>query len=102
MYRRLPPAVTLAQAADGSPKLARLADLARDSSARLKAVDSLLPDGLRSVVKAGPVEGSTWCLLVNSPAAAAKLRQVLPLLQDGLRARGWVVDSIRVKVQRSS
>jgi hypothetical protein len=98
MNRRLHP-VTLQQAAADSPTLARLSELARDSGERLKAVELLIPAALRSAVKAGPVEGPAWCLLVESSAAAAKLRQVLPALQHRLRDRGWEVTSIRVKVQ---
>ena len=98
MSRILHP-VTLQQAAADSPTLARLTELARDSGERLKAVELLIPVALRSAVKAGPVDGPSWCLLVDSSAAAAKLRQVLPALQHRLRDRGWEVTSIRIKVQ---
>jgi hypothetical protein len=98
MNRRHHP-VTLQQAAQDSPTLARLAELARDSSERLKAVELLIPDALRSAVRAGPIDGPAWCLLVDNNAAAAKLRQVLPALQALLRNRGWEVNSIRLKVQ---
>jgi hypothetical protein len=91
--------LTLQQAADESPTLARLAQLARESSERLGAVESLIPTSLRSAVKAGPIDGDAWCLLVEGNAAAAKLRQVLPALLDRLRDRGWEVTSIRLKVQ---
>jgi hypothetical protein len=98
MNRRLHP-VTLQQAADESPTLARLAQLARESGERLKAVELLIPSSLRSAVKAGPIDGTDWCLLVESNAAAAKLRQVLPALVTHLCDRGWQVTSIRLKVQ---
>ena len=87
------------QAAEESPTLARLAQLTRESSERLKAVEPLIPASLRAAVKAGPIEGTSWCLLVDSSAAAAKLRQVLPALQAHLCGRGWEVNSIRLKVQ---
>jgi hypothetical protein len=98
MNRKLHP-VTLLQAAEDSPTLARLAQLARDSGERLKAVELLIPAPLRPSVKAGPVDGPSWCLLVSNNAAAAKLRQVLPALQNRLCDRGWEVTSIRIKVQ---
>ncbi len=101
MNRRIHP-VTLQQAADDSPTLARLAELARESAERLRAVESLIPATLRPRVKAGPIEGSGWCLLVEGNAAAAKLRQVLPALQAHLRGRGWQVTAIRIKVQARS
>lgn len=91
--------VTLLQAAEDSPTLARLAELARESGERLKAIEPLIPEALRPAVKAGPIEGAAWCLLVSNNAAAAKLRQVLPAFQSRLRDRGWQVTSIRLKVQ---
>ncbi len=96
--RRLHP-ITLQQAAEDSPTLARLAQLARESGERLQAVDLLIPASLRSAVRPGPIEGPVWCLLVDSNAAAAKLRQVVPALVNRLRDRGWQVNSIRLKVQ---
>jgi hypothetical protein len=96
--RRLHP-VTLQQAADESPTLARLAQLARESGERLKAVEPLIPASLRPTVKPGPIDGPAWCLLVDSSAAAAKLRQVVPALLAHLCDRGWEVNSIRLKVQ---
>ena len=98
MNRKLHP-VTVQQAAEDSPTLARLAELARESGERLRAVESLIPATLRHAVRPGPIEGSAWCLLVDGSAAAAKLRQVLPALQAQLCGRGWEVTAIRIKVQ---
>lgn len=91
--------MTVAQAAEQSVPLARLLALARESAERLEAVRPLLPPGLGPLVQAGPIEDSTWCLLVSGNAAAAKLRQLLPLLQAHLADRGWQVTAIRLKVQ---
>jgi hypothetical protein len=96
--RRLHP-VTLQQAAEDSPTLARLAQLARESGERLKAVELLIPAALRSSVRPGPIDGPAWCLLVDSNAAAAKLRQLIPAFLDRLRDRGWQVNSIRLRVE---
>lgn len=98
MHRRHQ-AVSLQQAAQESSSLARLTELVRESSERLLAIQALLPPTLRSAIKAGPIDGSTWCLLVSSNAAAAKVRQLLPTLQAHLRSKGWEVNSIRLKVQ---
>lgn len=92
-------AVTLQQAADASPMLAQLAALTRESSERLKAVESLVPPTLRPALQAGPIEGTTWCIMVKSNAAAAKLRQLLPAMQAHLRSKGWQVNVIRLKIQ---
>lgn len=98
MTRRNHP-VTLLQATQESPTLARLTELSHDSVARLKAVEPMIPAVLRSAVKAGPIDEANWCLIVNSSAAAAKLRQLLPAMEAHLRAKGWQVSAIRLKVQ---
>ena len=54
---------------------------------------------LRAGVQAGPLEEDQWCLLVGSNAAAAKLRQLLPDLQQHLLAKGLPVAGIRIRVQ---
>jgi hypothetical protein len=92
-------AISLMQAAEGSPTLAKLAELARDSGERLKAIQPLIPASMRAAVKPGPIDGDSWCLLVGNNAAAAKLRQLIPALQAALRSKGWEVNSIRLKVQ---
>ncbi len=92
-------AITLQQASEDSPTLAKLAALTRDSSERLQAIELLIPAALRATVQAGPIDGTSWCLLVKNNAAAAKIRQLLPALQAHLRSRGWEVNSIRLKIQ---
>ena len=92
-------AITAFHAVQASPTLARLAALTRDSSERLAAVQPLIPPLLRASLRAGPIDGDTWCLLVKSNAAAAKLRPLLPALAAHLRTKGWKVTSIRLKVQ---
>ena len=96
--RRLPQALTALQAAENAPTLARLAEQVRESNDRLKAVASLIPEALRSSIKAGPIDGESWCLLVSGNAAAAKIRQLLPLIQSRLLGKGWKVTSIRLKI----
>lgn len=93
--------LTLQQATEASPTLARLAELARDSVARLKAVEPLLPASLRTSVTAGPIDATHWCLLLDNNAAAAKLRQLLPALEAHLRTKGWEQRSIRLKIQNA-
>ncbi len=93
--------VTLLQASQDSPVLARLTDLTRDSVARLGAIQNLIPAALRSSVQAGPIDGAVWCLLINNTATAAKMRQLLPALESHLRSKGWDIDSIRLKVRNS-
>ena len=92
-------AISLQQATQESPSLAKLSELVQDSSARLQAILPLLPSGLRNSVKAGPIDDTSWCLLLDNAATAAKLRQLLPSLQAHLHSKGWEINSIRLKVQ---
>ncbi len=91
--------MTLMQATQASPTLAHLAELAAQSTARLKSIESLIPSALRSSVRAGPIEGTQWCLILDNNAVAAKIRQLLPAMQAHLRTKGWEVTAIRLKVQ---
>jgi hypothetical protein len=75
-----------------------LATQVRESSDRLKAIQSLIPEALRPAIQAGPIDGEAWCLLVTSNAAAAKLRQLSPLILSKLTSRGVKVNSIRLKI----
>ena len=98
MNRRLS-AVPVHEAAEASPTLARLTQLARESGERFKAIAPSIPASLRASIRPGPIEGASWCLLVEGSAAAAKLRQILPILQSQLNSRGWEVTSIRLKLE---
>jgi hypothetical protein len=97
-FRRLPQALSIHQAAENAPSLARLTELVQESNDRLKSIESLLPAALRPAIKAGPIDGESWCLLVSGNAAAAKVRQLIPLIQDRLLNKGWKVTSIRLKI----
>ena len=91
---------TLLQASQEYPSFARLTELVMDSSARLKAIQPLIPEALRSSVRPGPIESTVWCLVVTTNAAAAKIRQLLPTFCSHLRSKGWDVTDIRIQVQK--
>jgi hypothetical protein len=93
--------ITVLQATQDSPAFTRLVDLATESTARLKAIQPLIPAALRSAIHAGPIDGTAWCLLLDNSAVAAKVRQLLPALESHLRSKGWEVTAIRLKVQTS-
>ena len=75
-----------------------LAAQIKESNERLKTIQSLIPEALLPAVQAGPVDGEAWCLLVTGNAAAAKLRQLFPLILSKLTNRGIKVTSIRLKI----
>ncbi len=100
--RRSNTSVSVLQASLDSPTLARLVDLSAQSCACLRCITSLLPPGLRPGVQAGPLEGQVWCLLVDSTAIAAKLRQLQPLLLERLAREGHDITAIRLKVRAAS
>lgn len=98
IHRRLHQALPAHQAVGNAPSLAHLIQLVAESNERLKAIESLFPETLRPAIKAGPIDGKNWCLLVNGNAAAAKTRQLLPLIQARLLRGGWQVTTIRLKI----
>ena len=60
---------------------------------------ALMPAVLRDTCEVAGCDDGIVILRVSSAGAAAKLRQTLPRLRDGLIDRGWQVSSIRVRVQ---
>jgi hypothetical protein len=93
------PAVPLADALQGSEPLARLAERLKESKRRFECIEALLPGSLAAQARPGPVDAHGWTLLAGNPAVAAKLRQLVPLLQARLLDRGFCTVPIKVKVQ---
>ncbi len=60
---------------------------------------ALLPAVLAQSCEVANGDDGMLRVSVPSAAAAAKLRQTLPRLRDGLVERGWQVSGIRVRVQ---
>lgn len=75
------------------PVAERLATLERDCA-------TLLPTVFASC-RVLHLNDGQLLLTVPNAALAAKLKQQLPKLQDGLAKRGWQVNAIRLKVQAS-
>ena len=91
--------LSIAQALEQAPGLQRLGEQMAASSRRLALVQPVLPPALRQAVVAGPCDEQGWCLLVPHQAAAAKLRQMLPTLQQALEQAGQPVPGIRIRVR---
>jgi hypothetical protein len=92
--------VPISSALKGNETLSSLMQRLLQSQARLNAVRPLLGEGLAGAVQAGPLDEEGWSLLVANAAAAAKLRQLLPHLQEALLSQGFNEVPIRLKVQR--
>ncbi len=81
-----------------APALARLTHLAEQSQQMYRCVQGLIPPTLHPHIKPGPLDQQDWCLMVTHSAAAAKLRQLAPLLRTRLQREGWAVATVRVKI----
>ena len=88
----------LAEALSRSKPLARLADALRESDARYRAIQPLLPPALARHVRPGPLDERGWALLAASAAVAAKLRQLAPHLRQALVAEGFADVELRIKI----
>lgn len=99
---RPPPGRDLRQALQGNASLAGLLARVQASRDRLALVLPLLPPELAPLLRAGPLDDKAWLLLADNSAAAAKLRQMMPLLQQALTERGWGDPPAKVRVQPRS
>jgi Dna[CI] antecedent, DciA len=101
--KTLSPAVPLPLSLDraiaASDSLTSLAARLRESEQRLAAIAPLLPDALAREVRPGPIDDEGWSLLVSNAAVAAKLRQLLPRLNEALRVRSFRDVPIRVRLR---
>jgi hypothetical protein len=93
-----PPSLPIRQALAGSEPLARLTERLRESTQRLQAVQTLLPPAMRALVRSGPLDAEGWTVLADNGAVAAKLRHMVPVMQQRLESDGWKAVTIRVKV----
>jgi hypothetical protein len=100
MPAHVQPAVPLADALRGSEPLAHLAERLKESKQRFACIESLLPPALAGQALPGPVDAQGWTLLAVSPAAAAKLRQLVPVFEVRLTQGGFARLEIRIHVSR--
>jgi hypothetical protein len=89
----------LDRAIAASDSLSSLAARLQQSEQRFAAIASLLPEKLACEVKPGPIDDEGWSLLVSNAAVAAKLRQLLPRLNEELRSRSFRDLPIRVRLR---
>jgi hypothetical protein len=90
------------QALDRCEPLLLLQRRLADVEARMNVIRPLIPLGLLVSVRPGPVDETGWVLLVGHPAAAAKLRQLVPRLERALQQQGLQASPIRLRVQSNT
>jgi hypothetical protein len=95
----VPSPVSLAGAIAESDSLNHLAARLRESEQRFAAIAALLPDPLARELRPGPIDDEGWSLLASNAAVAAKLRQLLPRLNQELRSRSFRDLPIRVRLR---
>jgi hypothetical protein len=61
-------------------------------------VRPMLGESLASQLRAGPMDATQWVLLADHGQAAAKLRQLLPRLEERLAQEGHPGLTVKVKV----
>ncbi len=88
----------LARAIESSEPLVRLAERMRESQQRFNCIRAGLPEPLAGQLRPGPIDADGWTLLASNPAVAAKLRQLVPELEERLRSARFASLQIRVKV----
>lgn len=89
--------LAIADAIGASAALQRLGARLAESQRRMADIADALPAALRDQVRSGALDEQRWTLLAPNAAAAAKLRNLLPLLAARLAERGWPERALRVK-----
>jgi len=97
----LPPATPIVTVLAECAPLARLAQRLHESNARFAAIGDALQPPLRKHVRPGPLDEAGWSLLAANTSVAAKLRQLVPRIEEALQAQGWAALPVRIKVQQA-
>jgi hypothetical protein len=95
----VPRAMPIHEALEASAPLANLARRLRESNARFESIRGGLPPALQAHVRPGPVDEEGWALLAENASVAAKLRHLMPRLEEALRDAGWATVALRIRVQ---
>jgi hypothetical protein len=90
--------VPIQDAMNQSSVISGLATAIRQSQQQMQRITPLLPAMLAREIRPGPIDATTWCLLVPNGAVATKLRQLLPTIETELRLAHGPNYSVRIKV----
>lgn len=80
--------------------LAQLTERLAASKRRLAEISAVLPPPLRPHVSPGPIDELGWSLFAENAAVAAKLRQLLPRIEERLAQAGLPDVKVRIKLCR--
>ncbi|GAA5177898.1 hypothetical protein GCM10025771_16010 [Niveibacterium umoris] len=83
----------------GDSPLARLQEHARLLTRLQRQLDLLLPDYLQGAVAVANLEQEVLALHVQNASVAARLKMLVPRIQEGLWSQGAAVKEIRVRVR---
>ncbi|MEN9419445.1 MAG: hypothetical protein RI988_3065 [Pseudomonadota bacterium] len=92
------PSRSLADALEATPTVAGVLAGHREAAACYVLIEPLLPSGLASQLRPGPLQEGTWTLFAAGNASAAKARQLLPRLLERLQAVRADVQAVKVKI----
>ena len=89
---------SLSEALQAAPTVASVLAGHRDAQACYALIEPLLPSGLATQLRPGPLQDGTWTLFAAGNASAAKARQLLPRLAERLHAVRGDVQAVKVKI----
>lgn len=90
---------TALEACSDSPTLARLTALSAESMHYLNLIQVLIPEKMRCLIQAGPIDNGIWCLIIKNAGAAAKIKNLAPIILTTLKENGCNVSQLRIKVE---
>ncbi len=89
---------TLSRFLSGGDALSRLHEHANRLQRLQRTLEALLPAYLANSCTVANLKGDTLVLLARTGAGAAKLRQIVPSLQQGFANAGVCIGSIQIKI----
>lgn len=94
----VPAPTPIADALRGHNALNRLGQGLQDARRRFEAIAPALPAALAAQLQPGQVDDDGWTLMAANSAVAAKLRQLLPRLEERLHKADLHPARIRVRL----
>ncbi len=92
------PSKCITDAVNDAPELKLLSQRIALGKRRLACIAQVLPASLASHLDSGGCDEQSWCVLVPNNAVAAKLRQMLPLLQQALEREEGTPIEVRLRI----